>query len=191
MRFSKPGGAELRRWSRAIHRDLSYFFAGMVMIYAVSGIAMNHRDTFNPDYAVERRTYRIDEAQLLKPGMSKEEVLQLLAPLGEADRYTKHYYPTAETLKVFLRGGSSLVADLPSRQACYERLSRRPVLGALTRLHYNPGRWWTRIADLFAAGLLVITFTGLVMVKGSRGLWGRGGIELAAGIALPLLFLFL
>jgi len=163
----------------------------MVTIYAVSGIAMNHRDTFNPDCSVERRTWRIDDAQRLEPGMSKEEVLQLLAPLGEESNYTKHYYPTAETLKVFLRGGSSLVADLRSRQVCYERLSRRPVLSALTRLHYNPGRWWTRFADLFAAGLLVITFTGLVMVKGGRGLRGRGGIELAAGIALPLLFLFL
>jgi hypothetical protein len=29
------------------------------------------------------------------------------------------------------------------------------------------------------------------MVKGSKGLWGRGGIELLLGIALPILLLFL
>ena len=48
MKFSSN---DLRRWCRLLHRDLSYFFAGMVLIYALSGIAMNHRDTFNPDYS--------------------------------------------------------------------------------------------------------------------------------------------
>ncbi len=50
MKFSS---STLRRWSRTLHRDLSYFFAGMVLIYALSGIVMNH-DTFNPNYSVSR-----------------------------------------------------------------------------------------------------------------------------------------
>ena len=54
---------------------------------------------------------------------------------------------------------------------------------------YPPSRWWPRFPDLLAAALLVITHTGLVMVPGRNGLRGRGGIELAAGIAVPILFL--
>ena len=50
----KLNSSALRRWSRTLHRDLSYFFAGMVLIYALSGIAMNHRDTFNPNYSVSQ-----------------------------------------------------------------------------------------------------------------------------------------
>jgi hypothetical protein len=65
------------------------------------------------------------------------------------------------------------------------------LISALTKLHYNPGRWWTHFADVFAVGLIIITVTGMVMLKGPKGLWGRGGIELAAGILIPLLFLFL
>ena len=57
MKFSSN---DLRRWCRLLHRDLSYFFAGMVLIYALSGIAMNHRDTFNPDYAVSRTRLALD-----------------------------------------------------------------------------------------------------------------------------------
>ena len=34
----------LRRWSRNVHRELSFFFSGMLLIYAVSGLVMNHRD---------------------------------------------------------------------------------------------------------------------------------------------------
>jgi hypothetical protein len=32
----------LRRLITATHRDLGYFFAGLTVIYAVSGIAVNH-----------------------------------------------------------------------------------------------------------------------------------------------------
>ena len=111
------------------------------------------------------------------------------AGVGEA--YVKHYRPDAATLKVFLQGGSSLTVDLARGDALYERLTRRYVWSALTRLHYNPGRWWTLFADAFAGGLILITLTGLLLVKGPRGLRGRGGIELAAGILVPLLFLLI
>ncbi len=48
--------------------------------------------------------------------------------------------------------GSSLVADLRSGEAVVEHLTRRPVWSALTRLHYNPGSWWTVFADIFGGG---------------------------------------
>ena len=43
--------SSIRKWSRLIHRDLSFFFAGMVLIYVISGIVMNHRDTINPNFS--------------------------------------------------------------------------------------------------------------------------------------------
>ena len=70
-------------------------------------------------------------------------------------------------------------------------MRKRTVLSAFNRLHYNPSRWWTIFSDIFLAGLLVIVATGLVMVRGRNGLAGRGGAELAAGILVPLLFIFL
>ena len=47
-----------RAWLRAIHRDVGYLAVGFTIIYAVSGIAINHRgDSFNPDQStsIERR----------------------------------------------------------------------------------------------------------------------------------------
>ena len=37
-------GAGFRKLCRWLHRDLSFFFAGMVLIYALSGLFMNHRN---------------------------------------------------------------------------------------------------------------------------------------------------
>lgn len=190
MKSSKKGTA-FRKWCRLIHRDVSFFFSGMVLIYAISGIAMNHRDTFNANYSVERREFKPAEPLPAQAEVKKEDVLKLLASIGEEKNYTKHYFPNEGQMKVFLKGGSNLYVDLSAQQAVYEKLTRRPLLSAFTKLHYNPGRWWTYFADAFAVALILITLTGLLMLKGPAGLWGRGGIELVAGILIPLLFLLL
>lgn len=180
----------LRRWSRTIHRELSFFLSGMVLIYAISGLFMNHRDTFNPHYSVTRTEQTLSDIPA-KEEMTREDVEAIMQRLDVGERYVKHYFPEQDELKVFLSNSSSLVVNLTSGQAVYESLKRRQMLSAMTTLHYNPGRWWTWFADLFAIGLIIITLTGAIMLKGRRGLWGRGGIELIAGILLPLLFLLL
>ena len=70
--------SSIRKWSRLIHRDLSFFFAGMVLIYAISGIVMNHRDTINPNFSIERKEYKIAEKLPGKEGMKRENVLHCL-----------------------------------------------------------------------------------------------------------------
>ncbi|HKL38702.1 MAG TPA: hypothetical protein VJ876_07375, partial [Bacteroidales bacterium] len=42
-----------RKLNRILHRDLGYFFFGMTLIYALSGIALNHIDDWNPSYSIE------------------------------------------------------------------------------------------------------------------------------------------
>ncbi len=178
----------LRKWSRVIHRDVSFFFAGIIVVYAVSGIAMNHRDSINPHYSVERIEYKLPHSYPAGSKPDKTEVLSLLRPLGEEGNYTKHYFPQPGKMKVFLKNGSNLLVNMDEGNAVYEKLTRKPLLSAFTTLHYNPGRWWTHFADIFAVGLLLITITGIVMVKGPKGLWGRGGIEMLAGIMLPVIW---
>ena len=94
-------------------------------------------------------------------------------------------------MKVFLKGGSSLVVDTQTGAAVYEKLERRFLLSDMVKLHYNPGKWWTTFSDVFAVSLILITLTGLVMVKGPKGFWGRGGILFLVGIIVPILFLIL
>ena len=119
--------------------------------------------------------------------MDKAAVIALMERVGVSERYTKHYFPKENRLKVFLKGSSTLEADLISGSVVYESLRRRPLVSQMTTLHYNPGKWWTWFSDAFAIALIVITITGLAMLKGNRGLWGRGGVELLIGIAIPIL----
>ena len=118
-------------------------------------------------------------------------MINILEPYNEANNYTKHYFPNNESMKVFLKGGSSLVVDLTNGDALYEQVKKRPIISQFNRLHYNPNKWWTIFSDIFAFSLVVITITGLIMTRGNKGLWGRGGIEFIIGILIPLLFILL
>ena len=50
----------IRRWIIAIHRDVGYFFTGFIIIFATSGIALNHIDHWNPNFIIERRLVEIE-----------------------------------------------------------------------------------------------------------------------------------
>lgn len=186
----KLSSNDLRRWCRVLHRDLSFLFAGMVLIYAISGIYMNHRDQINPHYSITRKVYAINDLPA-QQSFDREAVESLMVRIGADERYTKHYFPREGQLKVFLKGGSSIEADLAKGRVVYESLRRRPLVSQMTTLHYNPHKWWTWFSDAFAVSLIVITLTGMFMIKGRKGLWGRGGVEMLIGIALPILLLLL
>lgn len=182
-------GPKFRKLSRTIHRELSFFFAGVVLIYAVSGFLLNHKRDFNTEYDITRTKFTLENFLSSQADWTPNDVLSILEPLDEADNYTKHYFPSDSQMKVFLKGGSSLIVNTETGEALYESIRRRPVWSSLNRLHYNPGYWWTAFSDIFAFSLVIITLTGLFMVKGAKGFWGRGGIEFLAGIFIPILFL--
>ena len=54
-------GSAFRKWCRILHRDVSYLFAGMILIYALSGILMNHRNSLNPHYSVEVQEFKVSK----------------------------------------------------------------------------------------------------------------------------------
>src|SRR5258706_14789218 len=48
-----------RAWVRAIHRDVGYLAIGFTVIYALSGIAMNHIDDWDPSFHASERVLKI------------------------------------------------------------------------------------------------------------------------------------
>ncbi len=179
-----------RRYCRTVHSHLSFFFMGVILIYAVSGITMNHLKDFNPKYYITVNNYTVKERFPPSHKFNKNEIIQLLKEVGEQDNYIKHFYPNNSTMKVFLKSGSSYILDTQTGNVAYEGIKKRPVFYQLF-LHYNPGTWWTYFSDLSAVCLILICISGILMNKGKRGLFGIGGIELLAGILIPVLALIL
>ena len=179
----------LRKWSRFLHRDIGYFFIGTSIIYGLSGIALNHMADWNPSYSVVTKEYTT-EIDLNKSDHLQENILLLLDAIDNRKNYKKHYFPQDDVLKIFIKGGSSIIVETQTGDVFAEYLKKRAVFYEVNFLHYNPNYWWMWFSDIFAAALIFLAITSLFMVKGKKGISGRGGIYTALGIIIPIIFLF-
>jgi len=185
-----------RKLNRILHRDIGYFFFGMSIIYGISGIALNHIDDWDPSYQIRNEEIRI-EPSLLRPGQTKglgltrEEAISVLHAVNVSSRYKNHYFPSANMLKIFVEGGS-VTFNRNTGEGIIEIVSRRPVFYQFNFLHYNnPKFLWTWFADIYGTGLVIMAITGLWMIQGKRGFYGRGKWYVIAGILIPVIFLLL
>lgn len=187
QKSATPLSTRLRKWNNIIHRDLGYFFSGTVIIYAISGLAVNHIDDWDPNFIVDRQEIQV-EAPMAEDSVTRESVMAILQPIGEQSHYRSHDFPTPNKLKIYLDDGSVFV-DLRYGHGEYETVRRRPLLYQANVLHLNPEKWWLVFSDVFAVGLIVISITGLFVLKGRKGITGRGAVLVGAGVVVPLLFL--
>jgi hypothetical protein len=152
---------KLRKLVIATHRDIGYFFAGLTVLYAVSGVAVNHIE---------------------------DEVLRRMG-IGEEPRSVVRM--SQQQLKVFLER-RSLTVELPGGRVVDEHVRRRFAFFEVNYLHLNTGKgFWTWFADIYAVGLLVLACTGIFILPGKKGLGGRGGWLLIAGLAIPIVYLII
>jgi hypothetical protein len=179
----------LTKLNRVTHRDIGYLIAGLTIIYAISGIALNHKNEWNPNYIIESHAFTTPVTKDRESFNSDDEI-NILRSLGIDKEYKAYHFPTGNKVTIFINGGFAQL-NTETGKGVIERISKRPVFYQLNFLHYNPGRWWKYFSDLFCLALIIVTITGLFLVKGRNGITKRGAILTAVGIILPLLFLII
>ena len=178
------------KWNRIIHRDLGYIFFGMSIIYGLSGIALNHLDDWNPDYVIRITETTLDDIPGSHP-ISEQQAINIVERLDGNYLYRNHFYPDDNILKIFLKQGSATIY-LDNGNTYIETLRRRPVFREVNFLHYNkPKKMWTWFSDAFAVALILMAISGLFMIRGRKGITGRGAWLTAIGIIIPVIFLIL
>jgi hypothetical protein len=182
-------GKKLRKFNRATHRDLGYFFVAMILIYSISGIAINHMDDWDPSYVINK--WEVKSEKPINPNtFDANQAKALLKELNIDNRYRKFYFPKDNRLKIFFKGGN-VILDINSGKGRAETLKIRPIFHTVNWLHYNPNVYWKWFSDIFAGALIILAISGLFILKGKNGLKWRGTILMGLGILLPLIFLFL
>lgn len=181
-----------RKWNRWLHRELGYLFFGMTIIYGISGIALNHFAARHWDPGIitksESFTY---PAPVTKSSVDREVIDRILEITGEQKSYKQYYFPNEDHLMIYLRGGH-ITMTLSTGEVELTLVRNRPVFREMNFLHYNkPKKLWTWFSDLYAFGLVLMAVTGLFIVRGKKGISGRGGIMTLIGILLPLVFLLI
>jgi uncharacterized protein len=179
---------KVRRLNIATHRDLGYFFSSLIIIYCVSGIALNHVNDWNPDFIIEKKTVKVDgtySTHQLTP-----ETIKNIGKLVGEETFKVYDVPTENRVKIYY-DNASLLVDFRNGIGEYEKVSRRPVFYQANVLHRNSIKGWKWVSDVFAFMLIAISVTGLFVLKGKKGLWGRGKWWMLAGALPPLLVLIL
>lgn len=178
-----------RRVNRALHRDIGYFFFGMCIIYGISGIALNHRHQWNPNFIIRQEAFQVDMQTQEYQG--KDLALFILDDIGESPDSYKTHLEAGENMRIFIQGGTVNI-HLFSGEGALETIRKRPVFNQLNFLHYNtPRKLWTWFSDMFATGLILLAISGLFILKGKNGFSKRGVYFVATGVLIPVLLLYL
>jgi len=182
FKYIKMNFYKINRW---IHREFGFFFVGVTIIYAISGIAINHINDWNPNYSIIQKNIKTPP---INTKVTKIKAKKILSNFVDAELFKNFYYPEQNILKIFFSNGS-LTINTNTGVGYYEEIKQRPILYQMNKLHYNPNIWWTVFSDIFAVSLFIIAITGLFINKGKYGIKGRGGILLTLGIIIPILFI--
>ena len=179
-----------RKWVRILHRDIGYIATGLTVIYAISGIAVNHTNDWNPNYVIEKSTMKIDpipDSMLT----SDQLIPDILAKVGEKGKLKSFFLPDSNHINIFVNG-NTITVDLKKGEISQEKITSRAVIRETNFLHLNsPKKIWTLVADLFAIALVFLAISGLFMIKGKNGIKGRGAWLTAVGILIPVIFLLI
>lgn len=176
-----------RRWFRALHRDVGYVAVALTIAYALSGIAVNHIDDWNPNYTFDERA--IDLGPLPAGSLADQEAFVVTALALDRAEVRGHFQETVNELRVFLPEGQEVRVRIDTGRGTVKMISKRAVLFEVNSLHLNNLKGvWTYVADVFALALMFLAITGMTMMKGDRGLAGRGKWFVGGGLLIPITF---
>ena len=179
-----------RAWLRAVHRDIGYLAVGFTLIYALSGIAMNHIDDWDPNFHSSEITKKITP---VPDDISDAEAAKRVADaagLRDKAGAISDVYRAGDEVRLTYAGGSKVTAigDTVTIQARRDRFFFRVA----DWLHTTRGKaGWKYIADAYAVLLLYLAISGIFMIKGKLGLRWRGALLVTLGLAGPLGYIVL
>lgn len=196
-----------------LHRDVGYFCVGLIVVYCVSGVAVNHRHHWDYNFTEDNEISQLggpqdllgakvaafDAATRAAPGKlaraaQDELVLAIAAKVAAGQTPRKAFWRAPDRLSLFFGEGEAHVVDYMPASGVAETKKKndRLLIRAFNALHLNEKHGaWTWLADAFALALLFLALSGALILKGRKGIAGRGGMMLVAGLLVPLLGLFL
>ena len=186
----RPGPRRLQ-WRpalRSLHRDAGYLAVGLTVVYALSGLAVNHVADWDSNFQSYRAVRQVRAPLPTDDAGAAQEVLaqlHLKGPVQEA------YRAAPDQLEVRLPH-ATLHVNPQTGRVLEQGQNPRPFFRLANWLHLNRGKKaWTAVADLYALGLLFLALSGIFMLPGKNGIRGRGAVLVLIGAAVPVLYVVL
>jgi uncharacterized protein len=175
--------------ARNTHRDIAYFYVGLIISFSLSGIFLNHRQSWNPRrYSYEKKEITIP-APASKEAVNDEFITNFTKEQNIQDNL-RRFNVEGTTLRISYVNHDVQI-DMTTGNGKIETYRTTPLLGQMTILHLDTSKWWIYYSDIFGIAMLTIAITGMFIEKGGNSFSRRGWKLALAGIIFPLIFLFL
>lgn len=172
---------------RSLHRDLGYFYIGLIISFAFSGILMNHREMWHPEkYTVQTKAISINIPKDIE--ITEKYAEELGEKLGIDDKIRRHKVKDDELKISFEKNDVEI--DLKTGKGEIVTFMKTPIISQTMKLHKNTSNWWIYYSDIFGLSLITIAITGAIMIPAGKFTFKKRGWKLAvAGLLVPLLIL--
>lgn len=173
---------KFRKTLRSLHRDLGYFFVGLSLIYGISGIILNYKvqekDPAYKEYIVH---------QTIKQDLSPQELKALWQQEFGDDAPLNRIIPQEDRYRLFLKGGVGYY-DPTDGEIYFTVYKEKRFVKFINVIHYNTGKKFTWLGNVFAGSLIFFAITGSIMLKGKRGFLKRGVWIMVVGVLVPIIW---
>ena len=172
---------------RNLHRELGYFYIGLIISFAFSGILMNHRESWHPEkYTIESKV--IEVALPTKNEISDVYAEKLGNDLGIDDKFRRQSIKKG-IFKISYEK-HDVEIDIETGKGEIISFTKTPIISQTMKLHKNTSNWWIYYSDIFGLSLIIIAVTGALMITVGKNTFNKRGWKLAlAGLVVPLLIL--
>jgi uncharacterized protein len=174
--------------ARNTHRDIAYFYLGLIIAFSFSGIFLNHRQKWNP------RRYTSETKEIIVSPIIKDSVNDaFIANFTKAQQIEDNFrrFSFQENTLRISYVNHDVDIDITTGNGKIVTYKTTPLLGQMTKLHIDTSQWWIYYSDIFGIAMLVIAITGMFIERGKNSFRSRGWKLALLGIIFPLIFLFL
>ena len=174
----------IKYWMRVIHRDLGFLMVGITLVYAISGMLLNHMNGKDPAYTTEHHHIQ------LSSNLSKEELTDIWKTKNEDLTLRKITIIDETLMRLYINGGIGMY-NRKNGELEYQTSTKHAFIYWINKLHYNKLHGWSWMGDFFAISLIFFAISGLWMVPKKNGIKGKGKWYLLAGVLIPIVYIIL
>ena len=174
---------------RNTHRDIAYFFLGLIIAFSVSGIFLNHRQSWHP----RRYMYDAKEITIVVPASMDSINDAFIAEFTKSQKIEdelRRFQADDKMLKISYTMHDVQI-EIPSGKGKIETYKVTPLLAQMAQLHQDTSKWWIYYSDMFGLAMFTMAMTGMFIEKGRMSFRSRGWWLATLGMIFPLIFLFL
>ncbi|KMQ71203.1 membrane protein [Chryseobacterium koreense] len=164
-----------RSFMRIVHRYLGYFMAGIMAVYAVSGVLMIYRDT---DFLKQEKKYE----KVFEKNLDEKQ-------LGKEIKMKGFEVQKTENGILYFKNGTY---NSSTGEAKYTKMELPYVLDKMTKLHKSQSK--DRLSPLnafFGISLFFFVISSFWMFNVKSKAFRRGMIYTGAGLILAIILVFI